>query len=129
MARLRLVLVAPTAGVDYGLQRGRGSHYETVQTQRSTGEDIAFEFSIDVRPDGGVGGPFVQGPSHGKFVYVDIGTHAGQQGTCWSRRLKVPLDGVVASADVQEARVPGERGGGPSCGTVKPFGGWKSRKG
>jgi len=55
---------------------------------------------------------------------------------CWptrlllSRRLKVPLSGItmamIKSQAVLEARVPGTgKDGGPSCATVKPFGGWK----
>ena len=90
--RLRIVVVRPPPGVDYGLQRGRGSGYETVQTQRSRGADLTFELSIDVRPGPRFGGPFVQGKPAAPFVYLDIGTYAGQTGTPWSRRLKVPLE-------------------------------------
>ena len=49
---LRLILLAPPAGVDYGLQSGQGSGYETVQTQRSAGKDLRFEFSVEVKPCG-----------------------------------------------------------------------------
>lgn len=31
---LRIVLEKPLAGVDFGLQKGRGSEYETIQKQR-----------------------------------------------------------------------------------------------
>jgi hypothetical protein len=41
-ARLRIVLEKPTAGVDFGLQRGRGSDYEVVAKQRSKGGDLEF---------------------------------------------------------------------------------------
>jgi hypothetical protein len=63
-------------------------------------------------------------------VYVDIGTCAGQADSCWSRRLKVPLEGIPAKmirkGGVLEARVPGTgRDGGPNCATVKDFEGWK----
>jgi hypothetical protein len=40
-------------------------------------------------------GSFVQGPSGGKFVYIDIGTYARQTDTHWSRRLKIPLNGIT----------------------------------
>jgi hypothetical protein len=79
-------------------------------------------------------GPFVQGPPGQRFVYIDIGTFAGQTDTVWSRRLKIPLDGIKwdtverlskDSRAVLEARVPGAgRDGGPSCTTVKEFDGW-----
>jgi Family of unknown function (DUF5990) len=132
---LRIVLEAPPPGVDFGIQQGRGSGYDTIQTQRSTGGDLSFEFSVDVRAASDFSGPIVQGPRGGRFVYVDIGTYAGQQDTPWSRRLKVPLTGITpdlirrASAGgnhVLEARVPGTgRDGGPSCAGVKEFDGWK----
>jgi hypothetical protein len=136
----RIVLQEPPAGVDFALQIGRGAEYETVQTQRSTGRDLSFEFSVGVKaaservaPD--FRGPFVQGPTGQRFVYIDIGTYARQTDTPWSRRLKVPLSGITrdmldrVSADssmVLETRVPGTgKDGGPNCATVKPFGGWK----
>ena len=139
--RLRLILVAPPAGVDFGLQSGRGSSYTTIQTQRSAGKDLRFEFGVEVKP-GGVEkglpdfrGPAVQGAAGGRFVYIDIGTYAGQAGTPWSRRLKVPLSGITwqqaerISRDartVLEARVPGAaKDGSPACASVKEFAGWK----
>ena len=89
---LRIVVEQPPPGVDYGLQKGRGSNYETVQTQRSKKEDLRFEFNVEVK-EGKDGlpnflGPFSQGPPEERFVYLDIGTYAGQTGTPWSRRLK-----------------------------------------
>ena len=137
--RLRIVLENPPAGVDYGLQSGRGSDYETIQTQRSIGKDLQFEFDVRVKEGGNSAetnflGPFVQGPKGERFVYIDIGTYAGQIGTDWSRRLKIPLKGITAHTiasvmtdvdAVLETRVPGTgKDGGPSCATVKPFPGW-----
>jgi hypothetical protein len=131
----RIVLEAPPAGVDYALQKGHGSAFETVQTQRSSGTDLRFEFTAQVRPSGAVAdfrGPFVQGPAGGRFVYIGIGQFAGQTGTPWSRRLKIPLTGITpdmirrASSAVLEARVPGTgRDGTPACASVKAFDGWK----
>ena len=138
---MRIILEQPLAGVLYGLQKGSGSNYETVQTVTSKTDDLHFEFSVRVRQgkDGGANflGPFVQGPTHARFVYLDIGTCAGQSNTPWSRRLKVPLTGITwnliektqkkpSSLMVLEARVFGTgKDGGPTCGTVKPFAGWK----
>jgi hypothetical protein len=116
------------------LQKGRGKLYETVQKQRSDGGDLVFEFQPSVREGlstvAALGGPFVQGPPRQRFIYVDIGTYAGQTDSCWSRRLKIPLDGIqskfILAGGVLEARVPGTgRDGGPTCATVKDFGGWK----
>jgi uncharacterized protein DUF5990 len=137
---LRIVLEKPPADVDFGLQEGRGSSYETIQKQRFKGKDLYFEFTVRVKA-GGRGttpnflGSLVQGPPAGRFIYIDIGTYAGQTETCWSRRLKIPLIGITRDMIDQvlanpesllETRVPGTgRDGGPTCATVKPFPGWK----
>jgi hypothetical protein len=41
--RLRIILFAPPAGVEFGLQHGKGSGYETIQTQGSKGNDLRFD--------------------------------------------------------------------------------------
>ena len=135
---LRIVVERPPSGVYFGLQKGSGSNYETVQTVASKSADLQFEFNVRVRQgkDGRPNflGPFVQGPPHERFVYLDIGTCAGQTNTPWTRRLKIPLQGITwelispttSSLATLEARVVGTgKDGGPSCGTVKPFEGWK----
>ena len=136
---LRIVLEEPTAGVDFGLQKGRGNDYETIQTQRAKGQDLNFEFTVRAKATGkGVApnflGPFVQGPTGERFVYIDIGTYAGQTETFWSRRLKIPLRGitwkmieeVIDGKSLLETRVAGKgKDGSPSCATPKPFSGWK----
>jgi hypothetical protein len=80
-------------------------------------------------------GPFAQGPPDGRFVYIDVGTCAGQHDTPWSRRMKIPLQGItwplVRKALAKPgyrltARIPGTgRDGGPSCATVRPLGDWE----
>jgi hypothetical protein len=131
---LRIVIEQPPPGVDFALQKGSGKLYETVQKQRPDGNDVVFEFQPSVREGvagaAALAGPFVQGPPRQRFIYVDIGTYAGQADSCWSRRLKVPLDGIPAkfieAGGVLEARVPGTgRDGGPTCATVRDFDGWK----
>jgi len=128
-----IILEKPPSGVDYALQEGGGSNYKTIQTQRSTGRNLTFKFSARVREgkDGQPNflGPFVQGPTDGRFVYLDIGTCAGQPNTPWSRRLKIPLRGItwemIEKKKTFETRVPGTgRDGSPTCATVKPFAGW-----
>lgn len=138
--RLRIVLERPPAGVDFGLQEGKGSDYRTIQTQRSAGDDLAFEATVAAKRDRGDGppnflGPLAQGPKAGRFLYLDVGQLAGQRDSEWERRIKVPLSGiswdvveqVAADADlVLEARLPGTgRDGSPSCATVIPALGWR----
>jgi len=121
---LRIVLEQPTAGVDFGLQKGHGSAYEVVAKQRSKGGDLEFEFTITVKAGKDTlpnfAGPFVQGPAGERFVYINIGTYAGQTNTPWSRRLKIPLSGItwdmLRSARVLVAHIPGTgKDAGPSC--------------
>ena len=129
--RLRIVVLAPPADVDFGLQSGRGSDYETVQIQRSGKGDLTFECMVTVRDNRSDGlpnflGPFAQGPATGRFIYVDIGEYAGQSGTSWARRMKIPLTGITwelirkAASGTLETRVPGTgKDGGPTCATVR----------
>jgi len=135
---LRIILEQPPAGIDFGLQQGSGSHYVTVQTQRSGNNDLVFEFTVTFKPgkegEPDFAGVFVQGPRNNRFIYIDIGTCAGQHDTHWSRRLKIPLNGIspdminelpVNSNTCLEAKVPGTgKDKGPNCATVKPFTGW-----
>jgi hypothetical protein len=132
---LRIILESPPPGIDFGLQEGSGNDYNVVQKQRSSKGDLTFEFSVRVREgkDGqpNLLGPFVQGPAHQRFVYIDIGTYAGQTNTAWSRRLKVPLLGItwalIEKRKMLETHVPGTaKDGSPTCATVKPFGGWSA---
>jgi hypothetical protein len=134
---LRVIVERPPAGVEFGVQEGHGNDYRTVQKQRFTRDDLRFEFPIRVKK-GKTGepnflGPFAQGPAHNRFIYLDIGTYAGQVNTPWSRRLKIPLAGITwpmieqasDASGVVEVRVPGTgTDGGPTCGTVKEFSGW-----
>jgi uncharacterized protein DUF5990 len=135
---LQIILIKPTPGVIFGLQKGSGSNYETVQKQSTTSNDLSFKFTINVKGDRlkeklpKFSGSFVQGPADNKFVYIDIGTYAGQSDTIWARRLKVPLTGItwkdidsLSVNSILQASVPGTgKDGGPNCATVKPFGGW-----
>lgn len=137
---LEIILQKPTPNVDFGLQKGTGSNYETVQKQRSGTLDLVFKFSVTVKSDRSkdklpkFSGSFVQGPSNGKFIYIDIGTYAGQTNSPWARRLKIPLTGITWE-DIDRiignpglsmiTRVKGTgKDGGPNCATVKPFEGW-----
>jgi hypothetical protein len=136
---LRIILEKPPSGIDFGLQKGSGSNYETIQKQTSEEKDLQFEFKVRVKNSKDSTptflGPFVQGPPEKRFIYIDIGTFAGQQDTDWSRRLKIPLTGITwdilqplltSASGVLEAKVPGTgRDGGPNCGTAKYFSGWK----
>ena len=136
---LHIVLQSPPPGVYFGLQKGLGSKYETVQLQKSGSGDLHFDFTITIRGDRTkdqtprFGGPFAQGAYPDNFIYIDIGTYAGKE-DIWSRRLKIPLVGITWGIVDQytanpklilQTHVPGTaKDGSPTCATVKPFAGW-----
>ena len=137
---LYITLQSPPIGVQFGLQKGSGSKYETVQIQLSGPGDLHFNLTITTRGDRAkdqtprFGGPFAQGSYPDNFIYIDIGTYAGREDV-WSRRLKIPLSGITWDVVDQVAlnpnlilktHVPGTaKDGSPTCATVKPFAGWK----
>ena len=133
---LRIILEKPFRGVEYGVQKGRGTDYQTIQKQKGGSADLIFEIPIvakfDKKGNYIFSGPFTQGKSQDQFIYIDIGTYAGQKDTPWSRRLKIPLKGIskpsIDNLPVQKAlvtKVPGiGKDGGPNCATVNPFSGW-----
>lgn len=137
---IRLVLVDPPPGVTFGVQRGGGIRYETLFMQQIQHGDVTLDFSLTVtenRKDGlpDFKGPFVQGPPASRFIYVDVGTYAGQIDRPWSRRMKVPLQGITWALIRQAtsktgnellARIPGkDKDGGPNCATVELLGHWE----
>ena len=137
---IRLVLVDPPSGVDYGVQYGSGAEYQTRFVQQAKKGDVVFDFPLTVtdnRKDGlpNFKGPFAQGPLANRFIYIDVGTYAGQKNTPWSRRMKIPLQGITWALIEQvikkpgpklEARIPGTgKDGGPSCATVKLLDQWR----
>ena len=140
---LRIVLVDPPPGVDFGIQEGKGNDYKTIAVQRSRAGNLVLECTINVKGDRNDGPPnFVgsisQGPPTGRFIYIDIGKSAAQFDSCWQRRIKIPLetitwemiDSVVDTPKrLLQATIPGTgKDGGPICATVKPIDGWKVAK-
>jgi len=137
---LRIVLVAPPPGVDFGIQEGKGNDYKTISIQRSKAGNLTLDCTINIkgnRADGppNFAGPISQGPPTGRFIYIDIGKSAGQFDSCWQRRIKIPLEGITwemidsvleKPKRLLQATIPGTgKDGGPSCATVKPMDGWK----
>jgi hypothetical protein len=135
---VRIILESPPTGVDFGIQKGSGNKYETIPKQRSSENDLCFEFKISVKESksslNNFTGPYVQGLTDQRFIYVDIGNAAGQIDSVWTRRLKVPLRDISSETIRQllanpslvlVTKVPGTgKDGGPNCATVNPFRGW-----
>ena len=132
---LRIIVNKPVTGVAFCL---RGKNDEMVDRKISDGEDLCFEASVRVkRISGGPPrflGPLIFGPTTERFVYIRIGTLAGQPSSCWTRAAKVMLSGIswtlierAREANARlEARLEGRaKDGGPLCATVPLLdGGW-----
>lgn len=134
---LRITVIDPVPGVWLRLQSGRTDLREA---SISTPSEVSFDFSVRIgspQPDGRPTflGPCSQGPPGGRFVYVNSGVRAGQRGTPWDRRAKIPLGDISTAQVAAVLREPGSflevrfagRGpdGGPTCATVRlPAGAW-----
>jgi hypothetical protein len=133
--RFRIIVQGPLRGVTYAVQRGRDGLLEPV---RATDDELVFEFPLTIADLDAIPprltGKFAQGPPSSRFVYVNSGSMAGEQDSCWRRRAKVRLDGIARSAleqvagrpaAVLEARIAGKsRDGGPACATVPLLSHW-----
>ncbi len=132
---LRIVVLDPPPNIQWALQLGKD---EMAKPSSATKSRICFDFSVEVVDGGSKGafrlrGPAVQGRPGGRFVYLRIGTYAGQAGTDVARRAKVGLEGITAKllaaararrGAVLEAQFAGtDSKGGAACATVPLLGG------
>lgn len=134
--QLRIVVVAPPAGVAFAVQHGRA---DLLVPSKVIANSLVFEFPVSVADATAepprLTGKFTQGPPASRFVYVNSGTYAGQADSCWSRRAKVPLSGISSQLvrlalrtphGILEARIAGTgRDGGPACATVPLLSQWQ----
>jgi Family of unknown function (DUF5990) len=131
---IRITLLSPPPGVFFCVQ---GRDDALLDRRTSSGADLSFDVIIQAERVEGAPrffGDVTQGPPSGRFVYVCSGARAGQFGSGWTRRAKVPLGGIswgAVEAVVQgkaqrvEARFDGTaKDGGPVCATVKLRGDW-----
>ncbi len=134
LVHVALRVIDPPPGVAFALQRGADGLVAPVE---SAGAVLRFEFSLVVADPDAVPvrftGEFAQGPPLQRFVYLCSGTRAGQIGSVWTRRAKIPLAGLskalllrASSAGVGvEVEIDGRaRDGGPVCASVVPKRGW-----
>jgi hypothetical protein len=128
---LRLTIADPVPGVRYSLQKD-DAPFEPV-----TAADAPLSFDVPVRlsDDTRFLGPFVrrEGPAR-RFVYIRIGTSAGDHASRWSRRAKIDIHDVppalldqARAGRVLEVVLPGRgKDGSPACATVRPSAPWKA---
>ena len=129
---IRIVVVDPVPGLSIALQRGQAAKAELIPPASQSSEAVVFD--IEVTVDGRLAdgrprllGPAVQGPPKARFVYLAVGTYAGQTASSWGGRIKVPLGGLPR--DQMDALAPGQRlvariagrspKGGPSLASVQ----------
>ena len=133
----RLIVHGPPSGVHFQMQVG---NKELLPPARQTGSTLEFDFALSVRTPTAsepvrLGGPLVQGRPGGRFLYLNSGSYAGQANSCWSRRAKIPLDGidprlVTQAQSTPASRITGRlagtgRDGGPICAATRLEGsGW-----
>jgi len=128
---LRIVIDQPLPGVAIALHRGNGATFELVGPAEASADALAFDLDIVVDGSAATGGPrllgpFVQGPPAARFVYLNVGTMAGQIGSPWQRRVKVPLGGItwpmiaaLPTGGRLAAHIASKgRDGTPACATV-----------
>jgi Family of unknown function (DUF5990) len=128
---LRLRIQDPIPGVAYSLQDKKN---HPVGPVTASDEPLAFDVPVRLAPGPRFLGEFVrsEGPSR-RFVYIAIGTSAGDHASPWTRRAKIDihtipgdlLDRALAGA-VLEVLLPGKaKDGGPACATVVPLEPWR----
>lgn len=128
---LRIVMEGPVPGVSIAMQRGGSGKATLIGPACASDDALTFDFAVTVSGVTSAGaprllGPFVQGPPDGRFVYLNSGTYAGQTGSTWQRRAKVPLAELswplieaLPPGGRLEARIAGKaRDGGPACASV-----------
>ncbi len=138
----RIILEKTPINVLFGLQKGKGTAYETIQKQLGDDGDLHFDCVAQIKKakNGAIdfAGDCIHGIVEERFIYINIGTSAGQWDSIWTRRLKVPLRNITEEMLAKtsendlfylETKVPAiGKDGTPNCATVKPFNGWKIEK-
>jgi hypothetical protein len=128
--RVRLVIEQPVAGVLHALQEGDDKPLDPKRS--SAGEALAFAFPLRIErtADGAkFYGPQVrrEGPVR-RFVYVRIGTCAGDPASPWTRRMKIDihdidlalLDAAIAGGALEGTISGTAKDGSPACATIRP---------
>ena len=129
--RARIVIEQPVPGVLHSLQQDDAP----LDPKRSGGgEPLVFDFPLRIARAKDDQGPKFFGPQVRRegpvrrFVYVRIGTAAGDTGSPWTRRMKIDIHDVdpalldaALAGGVLEATINGTaKDGSPACATIRP---------
>ncbi len=134
---IQITLLKPPANVLYAIQEGKA---RLASPARADGSDLSFNLKLTLAGQLESGAPrftgeFAQGPPTERFVYVAIGTSAGDPTSPWTRRAKIHVSGITwkmveavqaKSGCVIAASFAGtDKKGEPSCASMWPAdGGW-----
>src|SRR5688572_20741680 len=125
--RARIVIEQPVAGVLHSLQEGDDRPLDPRRSQ--AGEPLSFDFPLRVAAGPKFFGPQVrrEGPVR-RFVYIRIGTSAGDRASPWTRRMKIDIheiDQALLDAAMAGGVLVGTINGtlpdgSPACATIRP---------
>jgi hypothetical protein len=132
--RARLMIEQPVPGVLHSLQEGDDAPLDPKRSQ--AGEALAFAFPLRIERT--AEGTKFFGPQvrrEGKvrrFVYVRVGTCAGDTASPWTRRMKIDihdiepalLDKAIAGGVIEGTINGTAKDGSPACATIRPVG-WR----
>jgi hypothetical protein len=124
--RARIVIEQPVPGVLHSLQEDDAP----LDPKRSkAGEPLEFDFPLRIAPGPKFFGPQVrrEGPVR-RFVYIRIGTAAGDRASPWTRRMKIDIHDIdpalldkAMKGGVLEGTIDGTaKDGSPACATIRP---------
>jgi hypothetical protein len=127
--RARIVIERPVAGVMHSLQEDDAPLDPKVS---QAGEPLAFDFPLRIERTAD-GAKFFgkqvrrEGPVR-RFVYVRVGTAAGDRASPWTRRMKIDIHDVDPAlldaalvGGVLEGTLDGTLpDGSPACATIRP---------
>jgi hypothetical protein len=127
--RARIVIERPVPGVLHSLQ-DNDAPLDPKASQ--AGEPLAFEFPLRIERTAN-GAKFFgkQVRREGlmrRFVYVRVGTAAGQRMSPWTRRMKIDihdiepslLDAAIAGGVLEGTVCGTAKDGSPACATIRP---------
>lgn len=123
---MRIVVTQPVRGVLHSLQEDDAP----LDPKRSLdGEPLTFDFNVTIAPGPRFLGKQVrrEGPLR-RFVYLRVGTSAGDHLSPWTRRMKIDihdiapelLDKAKAGARLTATINGTGKDGSPACATIRP---------
>ncbi|HVY88114.1 MAG TPA: DUF5990 family protein [Hyphomonadaceae bacterium] len=131
--RLRIVIENPVPGVAHSLQ-DKKNHPVDAKSSKG-GKPLSFEFPVRIADGPKFYGEQVrpEGPER-RFVYIAIGTLAGDPASCWTRRMKIDIHDIrpvllekAKKGKTLEIVINGTgKDGSPACATVKAEQSWKA---